>query len=122
KNVRLAQDWKELQTRQFVRHLDVGAIMTNALPTLLPHIGPFRTRHEVDVPLRVCSKFRCAIAEERIPSGPNLIREGYNQLPAVLAEPVKMGVVERNIPKLHTKRTQKLPMPALRVPPRASPP
>src|SRR5207245_10291475 len=78
-NVRLTKDRQELQTRKLIGHLDVGAVVANALAALAPHVGPLRTGYKVEVPLRACPEFRCAIAEKGIPSGPDLLHQSDQQ-------------------------------------------
>ena len=78
--------------------------MANALAAPPPHIGPFRAGHEVEIPLRACSEFRCAIAEKGIPTGSNLVREGDDEHPALLAERLQVWVVVRNTPECETAR------------------
>src|SRR2546426_8751830 len=103
-NVRLTKDRQELQTRKLIGHLDVGAVVAYALAALAPHLGPLRTGYKVEVPLRACPEFRCAIAEKGIPSGPNLVRESDDERSAVLAERPQVWVVVRNISEFDLAR------------------
>jgi len=90
------KDRQKLQTRKLERHLDVGAIVANALAALTLHVRPLRTEYEIKVPFRARSQFRCAIAEKGIPSSPNLVRERDDERSTMLAERLQVWVVVRN--------------------------
>src|SRR5207253_1339488 len=71
KKVGLAKDGQKLQTRKLIWHLDVRAVVPNAIAKFQPLTGPRQPRDKVQVPLRPYSKLGRAVAKEGIPSRPN---------------------------------------------------
>src|SRR5438874_13205798 len=90
---------QELEPGEFPGDFYVRPIVADIAAALGLEIGPFLAGDKVEIPFGPRSQFRCAVAEKRIATGLNLVREANDKCAGILTEPLNVRTIVRNVTK-----------------------